>query len=109
MSQTLYFGGDIVTLVQPFYAEAVLCEDGRIAAVGTLEKLRGLAPKAREYDLKGATLLPAFLDPQARCSWRPSAGRRTSRNWWAGWKRLKRKTGRIRKGSLWALVTTTTP
>ena len=55
MSQTLYFGGDIVTLVQPFYAEAVLCEDGRIAAVGTLEKLRALAPKAREYDLKGAT------------------------------------------------------
>lgn len=65
MSQTLYFGGDIVTLVQPFYAEAVLCEDGRIAAVGTLEKLRALAPKAREYDLKGATLLPAFLDPHS--------------------------------------------
>ena len=65
MTQTLYFGGDILTLAQPFYAEAVLCENGKIAAVGTLERLKKSAPDARLYDLKGATLLPAFIDPHS--------------------------------------------
>lgn len=33
--KTLFFGGPILTLEHPRYTEALLVEDGRIAAVGT--------------------------------------------------------------------------
>lgn len=63
MSQTLYFGGDILTMEQPLYAEAVLTQDGEIRAVGSLRQLKELAATdVLQIDLEGKTMLPAFLD-----------------------------------------------
>lgn len=63
MEQTLYFGGPILTMEQPLYAEALLEEDGVIRCVGRLEEARAQAsPYAREVNLEGRALLPAFLD-----------------------------------------------
>ena len=66
--KTLFFGGPILTLEHPRYTEALLVEDGRIAAVGTLDSLQSQSHGAREFDLKGRALLPAFLDPHSHLS-----------------------------------------
>ena len=39
-----------------------LVRDGRIAAVGSGTELSALCPEAGRVDLKGRTLLPAFID-----------------------------------------------
>lgn len=58
--RTLFFGGNIITMTEPLYAEAVLVEDEKIIAVGSKEEL---APTADELvDLNGATMLPGFID-----------------------------------------------
>ncbi len=45
-------------------ASAVLIRDERIEAVGNETDLRtGLSPAAHEVDLRGKTLIPAFIDP----------------------------------------------
>ena len=63
MKQTLYFGGPILTMdLEMPRAEAVLTQDGNIAAVGSLEELRRLAPDAQQADLHGHTLMPGFVD-----------------------------------------------
>jgi len=65
LNQTIYYGGDIVTMEgkTPKYVEAVVQREGKIVFVGSkadaLKKYKG---KAKEVDLKGKTLLPAFLD-----------------------------------------------
>ncbi|PWJ42421.1 amidohydrolase [Sediminitomix flava] len=65
LQQTMFYGGDIITMEgeEPVYAEAIVQADGKILFVGSkaeaLEKYEG---KAEEIDLKGKTLLPAFLD-----------------------------------------------
>ena len=63
-SVTIYFNGDIITMVgeSPTYAEAVVSKEGKIAYVGTLEKAESQFKNAIKHDLKGATMLPAFLD-----------------------------------------------
>lgn len=67
-ADTIYFGGDIVTVndAQPS-AEAVAVKDGTILMVGTrteIEKAhRGSTTKM--VDLAGKTLLPGFLDPHS--------------------------------------------
>ena len=66
--KTLYFGGPILTMESPLYAEALLEENGRISAVGPLSVLLPQAEGAREIDLKGRALLPAFLDPHSHLS-----------------------------------------
>lgn len=66
--QQLYFGGPILTMEEPLYAEAMLTEDGRICALGPLAQLRARAPKAQPVDLKGRTLMPAFLDAHGHLS-----------------------------------------
>ena len=43
MQQVLYYGGPILTLEQPLYAEALLQQGGIIRAVGPLEKLKAMA------------------------------------------------------------------
>jgi len=59
--KTLFFGGSIITMAEPLYAEAVLVEDGRITAVGDERELRTYG--ADEYvDLGGAVMLPGFID-----------------------------------------------
>ncbi len=64
LQSTLYFGGDIITMVgdKPEYVEAVVERDGKIVYVGSkAEALKKY--KAKKINLKGQTLLPGFLDP----------------------------------------------
>ena len=66
METTLYFGGPIVTLEEPRYAQALVERGGRIAYVGDREEAERLAgPGARRVDLEGRALLPAFVDPHS--------------------------------------------
>lgn len=66
METTLYFGGPIVTLEEPQYAQALVERGGRITHVGDREEAERLAgPGARRVDLEGRALLPAFLDPHS--------------------------------------------
>lgn len=58
--KTLYYNGDIITMAQETCPRAVLCEDGKIVATGDTESLAPLAD--RLFDLKGRTMLPAFID-----------------------------------------------
>lgn len=63
--QTLYYGGDIITMEgdEPHYAEAVVEGEGHIIFVGSKkDALAQFGGKTREIDLGGKTLLPAFLD-----------------------------------------------
>jgi len=64
-AQTIYVGGDILTMSgpQPAYVEALAVREGRIVAVGpraTVMRLRG--SDTRVIDLQGRTLLPGFVD-----------------------------------------------
>jgi imidazolonepropionase-like amidohydrolase len=62
---TVYFGGDIVTMVgaEPAYAEALAVRDGKILAVGTAaEVAKAAGSGAVRVDLAGRTLLPGFID-----------------------------------------------
>ena len=64
MSAYLFFGGDIYTVddAQPT-AEAVAERDGIIVAVGSRAECRAaLGSAAEEIDLRGATLMPSFID-----------------------------------------------
>jgi len=65
MTSTLYFNGPILTMdadnTQP---EAILTNGESIVAVGRAADLRDRMPAGtREFDLKGQTLIPAFIDP----------------------------------------------
>ena len=58
--KTVFYGGKIITMAEPLYAEAVLVENGSILAVGSEAELR---PMAETFvDLAGKTLLPGFVD-----------------------------------------------
>ena len=66
MAQSIYFGGPILTMEEPLYAQALVEEDGVIRYVGQLEHALELAgPQARKVDLEGRCLMPAFLDPHS--------------------------------------------
>lgn len=69
MSSKLFFGGPIITMEEPLYAEAILISRGKIAAVGKLAEVEAQAPEdTRRIDLKGKTLMPAFLDAHSHIS-----------------------------------------
>ncbi len=65
LRQTLYYGGDIITMEgdSPQYVDAVVEREGQIVYVGdmkgAMEKYSG---KAREVNLAGKTMLPGFID-----------------------------------------------
>jgi predicted amidohydrolase YtcJ len=64
MATTLYTGGRVLPCdgVTPA-DEALVVRDGRIAGVGAREAMARLAgPGAERVDLRGATLLPGFVD-----------------------------------------------
>lgn len=68
--EVLYYNGDIITMEhredQP---EAVLVQDGEIAAVGDLADLEQMAgPTCQRKDLQQATLMPAFIDTHGHLS-----------------------------------------
>lgn len=64
----LYFNGQIVTMEQEEYQEAVLVEDGVIIEVGKLKQCEKNAEGAEYIDLNMHTLLPAFIDPHSHFS-----------------------------------------
>lgn len=65
LKQTLFFGGDIITMEgdEPQYVEALVQREGKIVYVGdkagAMEQYGG---KAEEVDLQGHTLVPGFVD-----------------------------------------------
>lgn len=68
LTQTLYYGGDILTMVgnSPQYVEAVIERDGKIVYVGSkADAINNFAGKTIEVDLKGKTMIPAFVDPHS--------------------------------------------
>lgn len=67
---TLFENGAVLTLEDGARtAEALLVRDGRIVLAGTREEAGQLAGTgARQVDLQGHTLLPAFIDPHGHFS-----------------------------------------
>ena len=67
-NSTLYFGGDIITMEgnTPQYPQSIVIQNGKIVFVGSKTNALKKYPKVKTKDLKGMTLLPAFLD--ASCS-----------------------------------------
>lgn len=66
--QTLYYGGDIITMEgdRPTYVEAVIERDGKIIYSGTKAgAVNNFAGKTIEVDLQGKTLMPGFIEPHA--------------------------------------------
>lgn len=62
MQKKLFFGGKILTVAEPLYAEAVLVDGGKIVAVGKEAELRAAYTDFEEIHLCGGTLLPGFID-----------------------------------------------
>lgn len=63
----LVYGGPILTVSDQKSAEAVFVENGKFQCVGSYEKCKRYADSAygssyREYDLKGKTMVPGFID-----------------------------------------------
>ena len=63
--KTLYYGGPILTMAEPLYAEALLAENDKILAVGDYKKLKDAAGSCELVDLKGKAMLPGFIDPHS--------------------------------------------
>jgi len=63
-SDLVFLNGHIITVdVKDSIARALAIHDGKIAAVGTNEQIRKLAPKsARVIDLHGLTVTPGLID-----------------------------------------------
>ena len=40
--RTLYYGGPVITMEEPLYADALLVKGGKIEAVGSFDELKGL-------------------------------------------------------------------
>lgn len=68
LQQTLYHGGDIITMAgeEPTYVEAVVQREGKIIFTGDkADALARFEGKAELIDLKGKTMLPGFIDGHA--------------------------------------------
>ena len=64
----LYTNGTILTMSEPETVEAVLTENGKIVATGGRRALLDIAPAVEVVDLRGSTMLPAFLDAHSHFS-----------------------------------------
>jgi predicted amidohydrolase YtcJ len=68
---SVYFGGDIITMEgkDAQYVEAVLVKDGKIVFAGDkADALKNSAGIPELIDLKGATLMPGFIEPHVHPS-----------------------------------------
>lgn len=63
-NQIVYYGGEIVTMegAAGSLAEAVVTENDKIVFSGSLENARKNFPNATNFDLKGNTLFPGFIE-----------------------------------------------
>ena len=64
-SDTIYYGGDIITMNgdMPDYAEAIVISGGKILFVGSKEEALTTYKSETEKDLEGKTLTPGFIEP----------------------------------------------
>ncbi len=64
-TQTIYYGGDIITMEgdKPEYAGAVVRQNDKIVFVGKKDEAEKQYPNAVQYDLKGNTMMPGFIEP----------------------------------------------
>ena len=56
--------GQVLTMAEPLYAQAVLVEDGVIRRVGSAQELKELGGNWEEIRFQG-TLMPGFVDPHS--------------------------------------------
>lgn len=70
VADAIWFNGPIITIDdQHPKAQAVAVKDGEILAVGDRQQvLKNKGPATQMLDLKGATLLPGFVDPHGHVS-----------------------------------------
>ncbi len=67
--QTIYYNGKIIPMTKEAEShEAIVTENGKIAAVGTLADLKAQYPHAEAFDLGGGVMLPAFYDAHSHFS-----------------------------------------
>ena len=59
--------GQVLTMAEPMYAEAVLVEDGVIRAVGRGAELKKMGGGCKEIQFQG-TLMPGFIDAHSHFS-----------------------------------------
>ena len=66
-SSQLFFNGEIITMENDSvqYVEAIVEQNGKIVFVGTKADAESKYKNARLNDLKGATMLPGFIDPHS--------------------------------------------
>lgn len=64
-TQTIYFGGDIITMEgdKPEYVETVVRQNDKIVFVGKKDEALKQYPNAEQYDLEGNTMMPGFIEP----------------------------------------------
>ncbi|MEH0155931.1 amidohydrolase [Limibacter armeniacum] len=62
---TIYYNGNIITLEESRpTANAMFVEDGKIKAIGSAQEIATYkTDKVAQVDLKGATVMPGFIDP----------------------------------------------
>lgn len=63
----VYYNGNIITMEEED-AEAIIVENGIIKEVGSYKKIISQEPNAIKVDLKGHTLMPAFIDSHSHFS-----------------------------------------
>tara|TARA_B110000240_G_scaffold6212_1_gene6883 strand:+ start:2825 stop:4567 length:1743 start_codon:yes stop_codon:yes gene_type:complete len=71
LQQTLYYGGDIITMAgeKPTYVEAVVQREGKIIFTGSkADAFARFEGKVARVDLQGKTMLPGFIDAHAHFS-----------------------------------------
>lgn len=67
--EKLFYNGDILTLEDEMYVEAVLIKEGKVHKIGKKEDLLKIASEDVELiDLQGKTLMPSFIDPHSHFS-----------------------------------------
>lgn len=67
--EKLYFNGDILTLEEELYVDAILIKDDKIYKIGEKDELLKEASEDVELvDLKGRTLMPSFIDAHSHFS-----------------------------------------
>lgn len=65
----VFVNGRIYTGVPGRFADALVAEHGRVAAVGDARAVRAEHPDARPIDLRGALMVPGFTDAHVHFLW----------------------------------------
>ena len=64
----IYYNGSIITMEEANIEEAVLVDDDKIVAVGSVNDLLSNDDNIEKIDLEGKTMLPAFIDAHSHFS-----------------------------------------